>query len=195
MELILISSNKLKVILSKEEMKKYKLNSDCNISNISEKKHFSSLLDEIKRKSGFDTMNDRIYVELFESLRGGCEIFITRETKTQIRELISPKNDYFKKSVKESVLTYKFDCAEHLISAAKRLNTVNLSCESRLLSDEFGSFYLFLTFRDGYSSETHDLIFLDEYGVRLRDSSIRLYLGEHGKSICDMCAVEALSKI
>ncbi len=196
MELILISSNKLKIILTKEEMKKYKLNGDCNVSHMSEKKHFSLLLDDVKKRSGFDAASGSIFIELFESLRGGCEIFITKEARSPSRELVPASGTAFRRSTTESILTYKFTCAEDLILASKRLSDTDLIFESRLFSDEYGSFYLFLTFRSGYSSsEEYKLIFLEEYGDKLQIPSIRLHLDEHGKLICEKDATEILSKL
>ena len=192
MELILISSNKLKIILTKEEMKKYKLSADTDVSHIYGKKQFCVLLDEVKKRSGFDIMSDSIYVELFESLRGGCEIFITREGPSKPRTLPQPK---FKKDVIETIITYKFACAEDLILAAKRLSMTPIVFESRLFSDENESFYLFLTSKEGYSADSLPLIFLEEYGTKVKSTNIRLYLDEHGHDLISKDAVKILSEI
>ena len=192
MELILISSNKLKIILTKEEMKKYKLSADTDVSHIYEKKQFCVLLDEVKKRSGFDIMSDSIYVELFESLRGGCEIFITREGLSKSKHLPQPK---FKKEMIETIITYKFARAEDLILAAKRLSTTPIVFESRLFSDENESFYLFLTSKEGYSADSLPLIFLEEYGTKVKSSDIRLHLDEHGHDLISKNAVNVLAQL
>lgn len=192
MELILISSNKLKVILSKEEVEKYKLSSDCNISHISEKKQLNLLLDDIKIKSGFDTDSGSIYIEMFESLLGGCEIFITKE----MHKLSPSRSEIVKKSVKESILTYKFTSVESLILAAKRLTNTNILCKSRLFYDEYGAFYLTLTFREGFNSKDDvRLIFMDEYCEKIQGANIRDYLEEHGNIICKEDSTAILSSL
>ena len=195
MELILISSNKMKVILSEDEMKKYKLSSDGSIALISEKKQFRSLLDEIKKKSGFDTLEHSIYVELFESMRGGCEIFITKESSKNKSDSLLPSLTSMQKHSLESIITYKFSNAADLLAAAKRLNTQN-SFISQLYADESDIFYLSLTFRQGYSdTEGYALIFLDEYGKKVSGQNLRTYLDEHGRKIIENNAIEVLSKL
>lgn len=191
MELILISSNKLKVILNEEEATKYRLNSGSDISSASEKKHLGSLLEDIKRKSGFNTDSGSIYVELFESLHGGCEIFITRE----MIGLSASKSKVLKKDVRESIIAYKFNAAEHVILACKRLSERDLTYKSRLFCDDQGLFYLILTFRDGFDSDNTGLIFMNEYGIKIQNQYLREYLDEHGNLICENNAVKILSAI
>lgn len=187
MELILISSNKLKVILSEKEMEKYGL----HYAVATDKKHLNSLLTDIKKKSGFNTDNGSIYVEMFESLDGGCEIFITREvTSVQKAGAGAPK-----KSSVESIITYKFNSAEDIISASKILFSKKLKHESRLFCDERGFFYLLLTFAAGFNSNSAELIFLNDFGALARERYIREYLDEHGRLICVKDAVETLAKI
>lgn len=191
MELILISSNKLKVILTEAEMKKYKLDRDLDISGMSEKRHLGSLLDDIKKKSGFNTDSGSIYVELFESVCGGCEMFITRES----HRLTPSKSGGRQKDIRKSIITYKFENASDVILASKRLALRDLTFESRLMADENGAFYLFLTFRDGFDADDNSLMFMDEYGVPVHTEYLRERLEEHGRSICDKDAVNILSKL
>ncbi len=191
MELILISSNKMKVILDDDEMKKYKLSEECDLSLVSGKRQFAALLEEIKKKSGFDTRDHSVYIELFESLRGGCEIFITREKKSALTG-----DSYIKKDLRESIIIYKFKSAEDLILASKRLLTLNANVRSQLRADESGAFYLYIGFPEGYSFyEDIDLIFLGEYGERMSGEVIKLYLTEHGNTILHEDAIGTLSKL
>lgn len=191
MELILISSNKMKVILDDGEMKKFRLCERSDLSPVCDKGQLSPLLDEIKKKSGFDTRDCKVYIELFESLRGGCEIFITREKKGY--PTVDP---YIKKDLHKSIIIYKFKCAEDVILASYRLLSLGADIKSQLRADESGIFYLYMCFPDGYSFyEDIDLIFLGEYGECVSGEATRLYLSEHGKIIIDNDAIGTLAKL
>ena len=191
MELILISSNKLKVILTAEEMKKYKLHKDSDVSHASEKKHLSSLLDDIKRKSGFSTDTGSVYIELFESIDGGCEMFITKE----IHKLADLKNEVGA-DITKSIFIYRFTSANDIILASKRIVNSKNSYLSQLFSDDLGVFYLVLTaFGEHKKQNDAELIFMEEYGERIDDECFKDYLDEHARPICRSDAVRILSQM
>ena len=79
MELIVINENKLKITLSESDMKQYSL--DCNTvdyDNTETRKAFWSILDEVKQKTGFDAASQKIFVQLYPSKKGGCEMYVTK---------------------------------------------------------------------------------------------------------------------
>ena len=192
MELILVSSNKLKVILSDEEMIKFNLYEIGNGYAVTDKKQISPLLDEIKKRSGFSADSGSVYIEMFESLGGGCEIFITRE----IHKLPPKSADDDSIPHTKSVIVYKFQTASDVILASKRLNKNDISCKSKLFSMDGGAFYLSLTFKKGQiPNKSNGLIFMEEYGEQMPHAEIVDYLGEHGSLICKENAVETLAKI
>ena len=57
MELILISSSKLKIILDADESKKYNVADICGVEK-SDRGRLSGILDDVYRLSGFDTRCD-----------------------------------------------------------------------------------------------------------------------------------------
>ncbi len=79
MELIVISDNKLKIMLSGEDLKQYSL--DCsmlNYENTETRKAFWSILDEAKHRTGFDAASEKVFVQVYPSRSGGCEMYVTK---------------------------------------------------------------------------------------------------------------------
>ena len=79
MELIVISESKLKIMLSAPDMAKYELESarmDCR--DIHTREAFRHIFDDARTKIGFDTEGERLFVQLYTSKEGGCEIFVTK---------------------------------------------------------------------------------------------------------------------
>ncbi len=90
MELILISNTKLKIMLDESDMKQYNIGSESDCAKGSTRKAIRSLLDRARDQIGFDTDGQEIFVQLYASRRGGCELFVTKcaaEEKNE-RELI-----------------------------------------------------------------------------------------------------------
>ena len=79
MELLLISESRLKIILSDADMEKYEITSDTMEGSDSEtKRAIRCILDEAKRRIGFDVCGGNIFVQIFPSKDGGCEMFVTK---------------------------------------------------------------------------------------------------------------------
>ena len=79
MELIRIDEEKLKMILSHEDLLEFELDEDdLDYTNTETKRMFWELLRRAKQSTGFDTDGHRVLVQLYPSREGGCEIFVTR---------------------------------------------------------------------------------------------------------------------
>jgi negative regulator of genetic competence, sporulation and motility len=79
MELIVISENKLKIMLTAPDMAHYELEGsrmDCADSHT--RAAFRHIFRDVRAESGFDTEGERLLVQLYASKEGGCEIFITK---------------------------------------------------------------------------------------------------------------------
>ena len=82
MELILINENKLKITLSRRDMKQYDLDCDTiDYDKTETRKAFWSILDEAKHKTGFDAAKQRVFIQLYPSKEGGCEMYVTKLSK------------------------------------------------------------------------------------------------------------------
>ena len=79
MELIVISESKLKIMLSAPDMAHYKLQSlKKNGTDASTRAAFRKIFEDARTEIGFDTQGERLFIQFYDSLEGGCEIFVTK---------------------------------------------------------------------------------------------------------------------
>lgn len=79
MELIKISDSKLKIALTPTDMEKYSLDiQTMDYDKTETRSAFWQLLDEAKHKTGFDAASEKIFVQIYSSAGGGCEMYVTK---------------------------------------------------------------------------------------------------------------------
>ena len=94
MELILINKNKLKIMLDENDMKKYHIGSESDCAEGSTRKAIRNLLENAKDQIGFDTDGEEIFVQLYASKRGGCELFVTKcQAQNDEYRICDPRQD------------------------------------------------------------------------------------------------------
>ena len=134
---------------------------------------------------GTDIGSARVMVQLFQSRKGGCELFVTRLSPSLL-PLSAPD------SAEGSL--YIFDSIGALIAASRLLGERGYGKNSTAFCTEGGKYALLLP---EFSSEAPLPIAaacLDEYGMRSADTKMRLYISEHARTLCGNEAVEILSK-
>ena len=79
MELIVISESKLKIMLTAPDMAHYELeNARMDCADAHTRAAFRHIFDDARNRIGFDTQGERLFVQLYASKEGGCEIFVTK---------------------------------------------------------------------------------------------------------------------
>ena len=79
LELIRISGDKIKISLTKEDLKEYRITVEkMDYSEKQTKEIFRKLLSEAKNKTGFDAGKARVFIHIYQSSDGGCEIFVSK---------------------------------------------------------------------------------------------------------------------
>ena len=79
MECIVISESKLKIMLNRLDMAHYELgNGELDCASASTRAAFRHIFEDAGVKAGFDTEGARLFVQLYASKEGGCEIFVTK---------------------------------------------------------------------------------------------------------------------
>ena len=79
MELLVISKSKLKIMLTVPDMIKYDLTAPQTESlSVHDREALRHLFRDAKAEIGFDTEGARLFVQLYSSREGGCEIFVTK---------------------------------------------------------------------------------------------------------------------
>ncbi len=94
MELIVISESKLKIMLTAPDMARYRLEPnrmDC--ADARTRAAFRHIFDDARAEIGFDTEGERLFVQLYASREGGCEIFVTKLGRRE-EEFPSPSDPW-----------------------------------------------------------------------------------------------------
>ncbi len=88
MELIQISDNALKVMLTCEDMRSYDIAFETlDYTNTETRRAISEILAVAKRTVGFAADSEQLYIEAFSDGEGGCELFVRRERESVVYEL------------------------------------------------------------------------------------------------------------
>lgn len=79
MELIVIDENKLKIMLSAPDMRHYELRAErMDCADEETRRAFRHIFHDARDRIGFETEGERLFVQLYTSRGGGCEIFVTK---------------------------------------------------------------------------------------------------------------------
>lgn len=78
MELIPINESKLKIMLDEIDMREYRLGAESDCADTETRRAIRSILDLARQKIGFNTEGAEIFVQLYASKKGGCELFVTK---------------------------------------------------------------------------------------------------------------------
>lgn len=189
MELILIDDTKLKIILNNSDMQHYRLDCSCaNYNNTETRRAFWDILDEAKHKTGFDAASDKVFIQLYPSKEGGCEMYVTK-----MEPLCSSKRRPSQaKNSNCDTMIFSFKTLRDMISVCRLIRSYTYHLESKAWVDEDKICYLFLTPEDGINI-SHLIGVINEFGCNLPVENIISYIKEHGKIICETCAIEKLS--
>ena len=183
MELILINESKLKVMLTAADMSRYAITCDTiDYDNTETRRAFWNILDEAKHKTGFDAATDRVFIQVYPSRGGGCEMYVTKimQTADSVEKHISCK-------VKKDTEIYRLDTFTALLEICRQLTLNGYHSKSSAYCDESRKvYYLILQDTTAYK-------FLTEYCRQCKSASIGLYIAEHCVELCDSNAVEKLA--
>ena len=192
MELILISDSKLKIMLSPDDMNFYDI--DCgsvDYGSTETRRAFWSILDTAKKKAGFDAASDRVYIQMYPSRDGGCEMYVTKlGQKAQKSSCPSAE----KKGAQILQLAYVFPSIRALLSVCNTLTKRTVRCESSAYAGEAGECMLFLSCEQS-AKKRNCLGFIEEYGAQTDHGISLTFAAEHYRCICPYEAVETLSSL
>lgn len=77
MEFLVVSKRKLKIVLDKSEVDKYRLSEFSSGDSIELRKRLAEVLLEAKLRVGFDSAGERLLVSYYPTRLSGAELFIT----------------------------------------------------------------------------------------------------------------------
>ena len=201
MELILISDTKLKVMLSASDMQKYELDNDTiDYDNTETRRAFWQILDEAKHKTGFDAASEKVFIQVYPSRGGGCEMYVTKLgalSSALPEDALSRKTNF--SMLRGRIGIYHFENIEDVITVCKKLKIMGYVLESGLYYSDSGGYDLVIHERlqnsimnSGFISEYS---FIEEYAKRRHGMLELAYIKEHGKCIEQSRAVEKLAEL
>lgn len=206
MELILINSSKLKIMLSGDDMKKYDLDTDSiDYDTTATRRAFWNILDDARSQTGFDAASDKLFIQLYPSKKGGCEMYVTKMGEPRLpvkgdhavsgaargNVQVIPTEKYG--GGREHTDAYVFEEMEALLCVCRRLLSLGFEGESYAYRDRRGQFFLLLCqYGYGVYASLDEFSFISEYGRAENVGRVKLYISEHAACLCAHNAVEQL---
>ncbi len=187
MELLIISENKIKISLTKNDLDGYKIScDDIDYDTTETRRVVWSLLDDVKKQVGFDAGKSRIFVQMYPSRDGGCELYISKLGKQSSRSLVNAeqKGDTLSKEDRKKDY-YIFDGINEMLAVCKELCYQGYKGSSDVYVDDDGRFFLCTESEKGFE-------FMLEFGLHQASEATELYIKEHCREICTQRAVETL---
>lgn len=207
MELLRIGEEKLKIILTHEDLLSFEMSeTDLDYTNTETKRMLWEILHRAKSSVGFNADGHRVLVQLYPTRESGCELFVTRlgalpcdclpdaqeETKEEEPlHSVSPK-----KSPSGScgrLGAFCFESLGDLLTVCRRLSAIPHRSQSYAYRSEDGRYHLFL---DGLDTipylSVDEFSFLHEYGTAEPVTATQTMLSERGLLFCPSDAVKTL---
>ncbi len=197
MEWIRISNNKLKIMLTAEDAARYDLCPDtAEYADSITRRALRAILTDMRGETGFDAADDKIYIQMYPSREGGCELFVTKmgmelTPKRGAQGTYKPKV----KSVRHRRLALRFGALEDLLGVCRRLVVRGFRGKSSAFLDEGQRYWLLLSDSGDPLRTREDYRFALEYGELESRETADVLLPEHGKALCRDDAVEILGKL
>lgn len=222
-EIIPINDSKLKIMLDESDMKELHICEDADCARGETRLAIRTILERAKTQIGFNTEGSEIFVQLYTSKGGGCELFITKsnalpfaslnnegksDKKPQRREgphkkktqeescAITPKAETLPTQRRSTIgkMIFSFESLRDMCDVCKILKEKKSGVESRAYRGADDNYYLVIENANMSAyCRLDSLTFILEYGRRERADHISTYLSECGKAICLENAIETLS--
>ena len=203
MELIVIGESRLKIMLTGEDMARYRLEEPAASGQGGDTvtPHTREVLRHIfadaREEIGFDTEGERLFVQLYASKGGGCEIFVTKLGGAGETELLKriKQEESAMQGERERTVCLRVGSLSDLTALCRRLTDAGFRGNSRLYigAEADAAWYLTLGLVEDDKGRTR-FPFLWEYGEEMA-VGCEFYLSEHGKRICPRGAVEVMARI
>jgi negative regulator of genetic competence, sporulation and motility len=145
MEVLKINESKVKIVLDAIEAERYAIGTElgeCDVCDARDRASIYAVLDEVRKKHGFDHRGERLLVQVYAAKGGGAEIFVTR-----IGAIGAAKSRAIAKDRDVGVIgtegyLLRFDTKEALVACAASLASLGTVTSSLFSDRESGAFYL-----------------------------------------------------
>ena len=200
MEWIRISTNKLKIMLTAEDAARYALCPEpADYADSATRRAFRAILTDMRGETGFDAADDKVYIQMYPSREGGCELFVTK-MGIEVTPKRGAASDTYKSPKGKATRQYRrlalcFEDLESLICVCRRLSANGFRGKSDAWLDERHRYWLLIAEHGDPLTTREDYLFAREYGEIESHEIAETLLPEHGKALCGDHAVETLGKL
>ena len=181
MEFLVISENKMKVMLTQEEMRRYGIEGDkSDYKDPAVRKSFWQILDRAREECGFDSRGEKILLQYYPT-RTSAEIFVTKlgRLPTGIERSISATDSVTMLSSKNMI--YRIDNMEELSRLYRIIRHTDGDAGSEAYLSDDGYYYIFFEERsEGTSLSPYAVA--SEFGEEI-PQTLRTYIREHSERL------------
>lgn len=181
MEFLVVSDSKLKIMLTKEEMKRFGIDKeDIDYDDPKVRRAFWQILDVARAECGFEVAGDKVLIQFYPS-KDSSEIFVTKLgiLTGSAEKSISRSNKVAMLSTKRAV--YRFSDLDSLLSAVHIIEPWEFERPPRAFFGEEGEYYIIADERCTLG-KCADVSKVTEYGVEI-PSILAPYVVEHANEI------------
>lgn len=186
MEVIQISNAKLKISLTEDELREFDIDlDDVGAGALDIRRRFRGVIERAAKVCGAPIEFGRVFIQLFPSRAGGCELFVTK-----LDDLPREQTAH----TDSTEVLYTFHSLGALIAACRILASRGFGAGSVAYRADDGSCALLLPEFSPEEPLPLAAACLDEFGVRRTGEAARIYISEHAHSLLDGNAAQKLSQ-
>ena len=192
MEFLVISENKMKVMMSAEEVRDYGIESEKSDYRDPEiRKAFWKILDRAKEECGFKITGDKLLIQYYPS-KFGAEIFVTKLGKISpgVERSITGTDSVAMLSSKNMI--YRFENFEELKRLCTEIKKNVFGSSGDVYFSEDGCYYLFFEERSDFHSLSPFSI-VSEFADEI-PQTMEVYIKEHSEPLAIGDAFARLGK-
>ena len=193
MEFLKVNENKLKIMLSAEDMERFMIDpSHTDYDDPEVRRAFWRVLDEAKEQCDFRISGDKVLMQFYPSGAGG-ELFVTKLGRIAAGTERTISKSSSVAMISERRVIYRFLSVDELILFARRLSDGDVKLSADLYSAEDGSYYLVTEERSvsGFLSEPS---IVGEFATEV-PASLEPYIIEHSALVRASDALAVLSQL
>jgi len=192
MEFLIISENKMKIMLTAEEVLSYGIESEkTDYSDPIIRKAFWQILDRARDECGFKVSGDRLLIQYYPA-KCGAEIFVTKLGKISLGMERSIRGADSVAMLTSKNMIYRFEDFTDLKRVCREINRGSPDSMGDVYFSEDGCYYLFFEDRSA-SGALSPFSVVGEFAEEL-PQIMELYIKEHSEEIASGDAFSKLSE-
>ena len=191
MKFLLVSEAKLKITLTKGEMREYSIDPETvDHFNSASRRGFWRVLEIARSRVGFDASGDKVLIQFYPINNAECEVFVTKlgVLSPQNARLVS-KSDRIS-TLQQNHSYYAFESFDDLCAIAREISRASHAESSLYLLCDGSLVLMLVEYKMG--GEYTEFPILSEYSRRL-SADFEGYLLEHSEILIKENAIERLA--